>query len=228
MGHTVRDPRVLAARPFLDLESLSAADLVATVLNQRPSSDRKGAEYKRAIDLLDALGGLTGLSRAGVDEIASLIREKTRAPTRGARALVAAFELGRRAAEEPTSARPHIRDSRDVAAWGTRRIGGLDHEELWLIAVDGRSRFRAARRVAQGGLHGMSVRPSDPLRHALRLAASAFCLLHNHPSGDPTPSAEDIAFTENVAQAAATVGLPLLDHIVVTRDGYASIPLPHT
>jgi DNA repair protein RadC len=70
----------------------------------------------------------------------------------------------------------------------------------------------------------MGVRPADPLRLALRAAASGFVLVHNHPSGDPTPSAEDIAFTRRVAAAAAIVGTPMLDHVVVAREGFSSVP----
>lgn len=70
----------------------------------------------------------------------------------------------------------------------------------------------------------MGVRPADPLRYALRAAASGFVLVHNHPSGDPTPSVEDVSFTRRVAAAAAVVGVPLLDHVVVTREGFSSVP----
>lgn len=70
----------------------------------------------------------------------------------------------------------------------------------------------------------MGVRPADPLRLALRAAASGFVLVHNHPSGDPAPSAEDVAFTRRVASAAVVVGTPLLDHVVVARDGFSSVP----
>lgn len=74
----------------------------------------------------------------------------------------------------------------------------------------------------------MGIRPSDVLRIALRLAASAFVLVHNHPSGDATPSAEDVAFTARISQAADVVGLPLVDHVVVARGGFASVPAPAT
>jgi DNA repair protein RadC len=69
----------------------------------------------------------------------------------------------------------------------------------------------------------MFVGARDPLRAALREGASAFVLVHNHPSGDPTPSAEDIAFTAKVARAARIVSTPLLDHVIVTRNGRSSM-----
>ena len=70
----------------------------------------------------------------------------------------------------------------------------------------------------------MGVRAADPIRLALRAAASGFVLVHNHPSGDPAPSAEDVEFTRRVAAAAAVVGTPLLDHVIVASGGFSSIP----
>ena len=77
--------------------------------------------------------------------------------------------------------------------------------------------FAAARLVASGGIHGLHVAARDALRIALREGASAFVLVHNHPSGDPAPSPEDIAFTRAVERAAGVVGTPLLDHVVIAR-----------
>jgi DNA repair protein RadC len=83
--------------------------------------------------------------------------------------------------------------------------------------------MRAARRVASGGIHGLHVAPRDVLRMALREAAAGFVLVHNHPSGDPAPSREDVTFTRMVAEAAAVVGVPMLDHVVVARRQAVSI-----
>jgi DNA repair protein RadC len=138
-------------------------------------------------------------------------------PAKGAR-LAAAVELGRRAVFAASlDAKPKLPDPRAAVAWARPRLATLDHEELWLLALDGRHGLRAARRVASGGIHGMHVAPRDVLRVAVREAASAFVLAHNHPSGDPAPSLEDVAFTRAVAHAASVVGTPLLDHVVVAR-----------
>jgi DNA repair protein RadC len=99
----------------------------------------------------------------------------------------------------------------------------LDHEELWLLALDGRSGLRAARRVAQGGLSGLHVPVADPLRVALREGARAAVLVHNHPSGDAEPSEADLAFTKRVVAAAEIVGVPLVDHVIVARSGHVSM-----
>jgi DNA repair protein RadC len=133
-------------------------------------------------------------------------------------------ELGRRAALAASlDASVRLPNRAAVEAWARPRLATLDHEELWLLALDGHHGMKAARRVASGGIHGLHVSARDPLRIALREAASGFVLVHNHPSGDPTPSDEDVAFTRNVAGAAALVGVPMFDHVIVARRRSVSI-----
>lgn len=135
----------------------------------------------------------------------------------------ASIEIGLRISRAlQTHRAPPLPDPDAVAAWGARLLT-LDHEELWMLALDGKASLRAARCVAAGGLHGVSVALADPLRAALRAGASAFLLVHNHPSGDPTPSEEDRRFTLRVSEAAAIIGVPLVDHVVVAREGHVSM-----
>jgi DNA repair protein RadC len=211
----------------VDVETWPGEDLLSALLEPTARSARRRSDASDAsAALLCHLGGISGLARATVEEIEDQLAKGSPprpAARASARRVAAAFELGRRAANDsvpPAS----IASSADVAAWAASRLSGLDHEELWLLALDGRSRLRAARCVAKGGLHGMGVRAADPLRVALRASASGFVLVHNHPSGDPAPSVEDVAFTRRVAAAAAVVGMPLLDHVVVARGGFASVP----
>jgi DNA repair protein RadC len=215
------------AKLSVDVEGWPGETLLAAVLATGPF---EGPRAERTSELAAALlcdhGGFAGLARATVDELETYLATLPRLgrpPRACARRVAAAFELGRRVASAGAAPRS-ITNSSDVAAWATSRLAGLDHEELWLLALDGRSRLRAVRCVARGGLHGMGVRPADPLRLALRAAASGFVLVHNHPSGDPAPSPEDVAFTRRVASAAVIVGMPLLDHVVVAREGFSSIP----
>jgi DNA repair protein RadC len=222
--------RELMTNAFIDLESCPSETLLATVLCAGSANqDRLTRATRSAAILLSALGGLAGVSRATADEIETELAAEPSphlARRAAARRLEAAFALGRRADDESAALPASITSSADVAAWASTRLSRLEHEELWLLALDGRSRLRAIRCVAKGGLHGMGARAADPLRLALRASASGFVLVHNHPSGDPTPSAEDIAFTLRVADAAAVVGVPLLDHVVVARDGFSSVPFP--
>jgi DNA repair protein RadC len=202
-------PRERAAA--VGVEHLGDAELVAIVLGTGCPGLPVGV---LAGMLLEERGGVAGLARAGIGELAQ------RAGVGAAKAarVAAAVELGRRsifaASVETTTRMP---DRSAVEAWARPRLSTLDHEELWLLALDGHHGLRAARRVASGGIHGLHVAARDPLRVALREAASAFILVHNHPSGDPQPSDEDIAFTRGLAQAATIVGTPLLDHVIVAR-----------
>jgi DNA repair protein RadC len=167
-----------------------------------------------AARILDEHGGVGGLARAGVGELAGGCGVGTAKAAR----IAAAVELGRRAAFAASlGATPRLADRSAVEAWARPRLATLDHEELWVLALDGRQGLRGARRVASGGVHGMHVTARDPLRFALREAASAFILVHNHPSGDPSPSDEDISFTHAVAQGATAIGTPMLDHVVIAR-----------
>ncbi|HVH41097.1 MAG TPA: JAB domain-containing protein [Labilithrix sp.] len=192
------------------------------------------------IDVLESAGGLEGLARADAFEIAAYLEHRdldaldrpahaprpNRAVLGKARSLAAAFELGRRI--EVARARPpeKLTSAAAVAQWASPRLASLAHEELWMLALDGRGHLRAARCIAKGGLHGAAVQAAHPLRAALRVDASAFVLVHNHPSGDPTPSKEDIALTAQVGAASQIAGVTLLDHVVVARGGFACVPLP--
>jgi DNA repair protein RadC len=202
-------PRERAAT--VGVEHLGDAELVAILLGTGCPGIPVGV---LAAMLIEEHGGIGRLAHAGVGELA----ERTgMGPAKAAR-LAAAVELGRRAcfaASGDASAR--LPDRAAVERWARPRLATLDHEELWLLALDGHHGLRAARRVASGGIHGLHVGTRDALRIALREAASAFVLVHNHPSGDPTPSKEDIAFTRALVEGAAQVGTPLLDHVIIAR-----------
>jgi DNA repair protein RadC len=208
------------------VDALADAELLALLLGTGSATEPVEVLAAR---LLHEHGGIDGLSHAGVGELAS---RRGLGVAKGSR-IAAAVELGRRMAIASTRLTAvRLPDCRAVHAWGRARLATLDHEELWILALDGNSRLRAARCVARGGLHGMHVATRDPLRIALREGASAFILVHNHPSGDPTPSHEDIAFTAAICAAADIVSTPLLDHVVVASDGFSSmlqqklLPLP--
>lgn len=105
------------------------------------------------------------------------------------------------------------------------RLGGLRTEVILAVALDGKNHFLQEIEVARGGCHGAAVTPSDVMRPVIRAGASAFLLVHNHPSGDPTPSAEDVAMTRALSAVSDVTGVPLLDHVVVggRGGGWASL-----
>jgi DNA repair protein RadC len=199
------------------IDSLGDAELVALVLG---TGGGDASLPKLAEVLVEGHGGLAGLARAGVGELA---QRKGIGSAKAVR-LAAAIELGRRAMlAAALEAMPCLPDRDAVVAWARPKLATLDHEELWTLLLDGRNGLRAARRVASGGIHGLSVGVRDVLRIALREAASGFILVHNHPSGDATPSSEDETFTRAVTEGALLVGCPLLDHVIVARQRASSM-----
>jgi DNA repair protein RadC len=112
-----------------------------------------------------------------------------------------------------------------VAAVYTERLGNLRHEVVLAVALDGRNHFIEEHTLAMGGAHGAALTARDVFRPLIRAGASGAILVHNHPSGDPKPSREDIAMTRVVADAGEVLGVPLLDHIIVGArgGGWASV-----
>jgi DNA repair protein RadC len=199
------------------VESLRDDELVALLLGTGTVAESVGIV---ALRLLEEHGALEGLARAGVGEIS----QRRGVGWAKAARVAAAVELGRRVSTATRLREPaRFPEPSAVVAWADRHLTSLDHEELWILALDAGNGLRAARRVAAGGIQGMFVSPRDPLRVALREGASAFILVHNHPSGDPTPSLEDLEFTRKMARAADVVGTPLVDHVIVGRGASLSM-----
>ena len=179
-----------------------------------------GLEGGVAERVLEAAGSLARLRRFGLPRLSEIPGV---GPARAAQ-VGAALELGTRALSlELSEERPRIVDVDAVIGWTRHRLAALDHEEVWHLCLDGQSYLKSARRVAQGGLHGCSLTARDVLHPALRDAASAIVLVHNHPSGSPEPSAEDVAMTRLLGRASALVGVTLLDHVIVARAGATSL-----
>jgi DNA repair protein RadC len=119
----------------------------------------------------------------------------------------------------PVLPKHKIIDSGVVASIYGHRLGGLMHEVMIALALDGKNHFLAEVEVGRGGTHRLAVAPRDVIRPLLRTGASTFILLHNHPSGDPTPSPEDLKMTRTMVDCANTVGLPMVDHVIIGGQG---------
>jgi DNA repair protein RadC len=198
------------------VQTLADVDLLALLLGTGSAGESVALS---AAALLDGSGGLEGIARLGPHGLS----RRGIGPAKATR-IAAAVELGRRALLQLLTEERAVFDCfEQVVRWARPRLGTLEHEEVWLLSLDGKYGLKSARRIAQGGLHGCALLTRDVLSPALRDGASAIVLVHNHPSGDPTPSPEDIAMTRAVRAAGELVGIPLVDHVVVSRSGACSL-----
>jgi DNA repair protein RadC len=141
----------------------------------------------------------------------------------GARRLAAAFELGRRVERACMAPRARFPSPRSVWEYVIPDLRGLERERFCALLLDGKHRLLRALVVSEGTLNSSLVHPRDVYGPALREGAGALIAVHNHPSGDPEPSAEDHAITERLRQAGELLGIPLVDHVVVADGGWVSL-----
>ncbi len=195
---------------------LSAAELIGLIWGS-------GSRGRSAIDLAEeALGrfdGLTGLGRTTELELQGL------PGVGGAKAaqLTAAFELGRRLMADWPSGRWAIRSPRDVADRLILQMGRLEREELRVVLLNTKNVVLRVQTVYQGNVSSSLVRVGELFRDAVRLNATSLILVHNHPSGDPTPSPDDLHLTAEALAAGRLLDIDVLDHLVVGHDAWLSL-----
>lgn len=214
-GH--RRPRELALDEGVD----RAPDevLVAILL-------RAGIPGHSVIDLAREIldrhhGSLERLAQAGQEELCAI---NGIGPVK-ALELRAAFELGRRAARKETALLPLIREPAHVLDLLQPQTAHLDQEAIWVLPLDQKYRLRRSPvEVTKGILNASLSHPREVFREAIRMAAAAVIVVHNHPSGDPTPSAEDLQTTRQLVETGKIVGIQLLDHIVIGGNRPAPAP----
>lgn len=123
----------------------------------------------------------------------------------------------------PATERPSINSPADAAELLKPFIGNLEHEELWVLVLDRRNRVIQLVRLYQGSVSSSQVRVGEVFRQAIIEQASAVIIAHNHPSGDPTPSPDDVAVTRAIVQAGKLLDVDVLDHLVVCADRHVSL-----
>jgi len=169
--------------------------------------------------LLDASGGVARLERLDGTQ-------RTLLGARWRRRLVvvrAAIELGRRAGGIALASGAPIRDASAIWKHFRGRLPQLERETFFTLLLDGRNRVQDEVRISEGTLSAALVHPREVFTTAVRLGAAGLILVHNHPSGDPTPSAEDHAITERLRNSGDLIGIRVLDHVVVAHTGYVSM-----
>ena len=177
---------------------------------------RSGVRGVNVVDLAHQLlldyGSLAAVAQASTDELAGR-RGMGRVK---AQVLKAALELARRLAEETAPARQRIRTPEDAARLLRARAGARETESFWVLLLDTKNQLRRPPvEVSSGLLNASLAHPREVFKEAIRSLSAAIVLAHNHPSGDPTPSAEDLRITRQLVEAGRIVDIPVLDHVIL-------------
>jgi len=201
---------------MLGPEALSDSELLAILL-------RTGLRGMNAVQLARNLlldsGGLTGLHSKSFGELCQ-IRGIGAAK---AAQLKAAIELGRRLATVRPEERPKIQSPEDAAAQVLYEMGALEEERLRVLLLNTRNELMRIAEVYRGSLNSSLIRVGELFREAIRENAAAIIVVHNHPSGDPTPSPEDVAVTRAIVEAGKTMDIEVLDHLVIGKNRFVSL-----
>ncbi|MBI4491560.1 MAG: DNA repair protein RadC [Chloroflexi bacterium] len=203
--------------------ALSNSELLALVL-------RTGSATCNVLELANQLLARFGTGEDGPAALAQLaeasIGELSRQPGIGpakAMELKAAFELGRRLVSLNPGDRPQVRSPQDVANLLLAEMGALDQEHLRTVLLNTKNRVLGVHDVYRGSLNTSLVRVGEVFREPIRNNCAAIILVHNHPSGDPTPSPEDVRLTQQVVEAGQLLDVEVLDHLVIGRPGFVSL-----
>lgn len=172
-----------------------------------------------ADSLLARFKGLDGLSRATLGD---LCQQTGLGQVKGIE-LKAAFELGRRLVQLRPAERPQVRSPQDLARLMMSSMSALEQEYLKVVLLNTKNRVLAEAEVCRGSLNSAAVRIGEIFREPVRQNAAAVILVHNHPSGDPTPSPEDVRLTKAVREAGELLDIELLDHLVIGRGDFVSL-----
>lgn len=197
-------------------QALSNAELIAILL-------RVGVPGENAVQvgqrLLQKFGGILGIHRA---PFVDLINQHGIGEAKAAQ-LKAAIELGRRLTLESPDERPTINSPADAATLVMYEMGALEQEHLRVMLLDRRNRVLEVVELYRGSVSSAQVRVGEVFREAIRKNASALIVIHNHPSGDPTPSPDDVALTRAIVQAGKMLDVDVLDHLVIGQVRWVSL-----
>ena len=196
-----------------DLRRASDEEVLAALLG--PVSPES---LDRARQLLNHVGGYPNLTRSSVRDL--MVAEGVGPAT--ATRIQAAIEAGRRALTTPLDRGTAITSAAQVHRVFAPRFADAEQEEFLVVLLDRKQRMLKVVEVSRGTLDSSIVHPREVFREAIREAAASVIAVHNHPSGDTEPSAEDHYLTRRLAAAAELLGLTLLDHVIVCRGGYHS------
>jgi len=196
--------------------ALSNAELLAIIL-------RIGGRGENVLDmaqrLLSTYHGLGGMARASCGELAT----ERGVGTAKAAQVLAAFELGKRLLVASPDDRPQVTSPADAANLLMAEMATLEQEHLRTLLLDTKHRVLASPTVYVGNVNTSVIRVAELFREAIRLNCVALIVAHNHPSGDPTPSPDDVKVTEQIVQAGKLLDIEVLDHLVIGQQRYVSL-----
>ncbi len=196
--------------------ALSTAELLAIILRV---GGRGESVIRMAERLLVQFGGIAGLAQAGFDE---LCQQHGVGEAKAAQ-IKAALELGKRLLVALPQDRLQVRSPADVANLLMMEMGLLEQEHLRTVLLDTKNNVIRVTTVYAGSLNTAVVRVGEVFREAIRANCASIIVVHNHPSGDPTPSPEDIRVTEMLVEAGALLDVAVLDHLIIGRNRYVSL-----
>ena len=200
----------------MTMTGIGDAELLSILLG---ADKRKRPPLSVAADLVQTVGGVAALSRASPHELAQV----TGVGAIRAERIAAAFELGRRATACMQRQHTTLSDADDVFRIIHPRLAGIAQELFFVIGIDIRNQLLDVVEVGRGSVHAVEVHPREVFRPLVRMAASGGVLIHNHPSGDPTPSPQDIELTRRFRAVGDVIGIPIIDHVVIGGDRFRSI-----
>ncbi len=169
--------------------------------------------------VLEHAGGLHGLTRCGVGDL----RQVSAVGAARAAQVLAAIELGRRTLVRAVADRPRLSTPRQMAAYLLPQYGAGVVEQFGLVLLDTKHRVIRIKIVSSGSLDATVVHPREVFREAAAASAAAIVLFHNHPSGDPTPSHEDLVLTTRMVNAGDIMGIDVIDHVILADQRYFSL-----
>lgn len=196
--------------------ALNTAELLAIILRV---GGRGENVIRMAERLLVQFGGVAGLAQAGFDELCLQHGMGAAKATQ----IKAALELGKRLTLASPQDRLQVRGPGDVANLLMVDMGLLEQEHLRTVLLDTKNYIIRVANVYSGSLNSAVVRVGEVFREAIRANSASIIAVHNHPSGDPTPSPEDVRVTEMMVEAGKLLDIPLLDHLVIGRSRYVSL-----
>lgn len=197
-------------------DGLSNCELLAILL-------RTGSAGENVVELaqrlLSRFGGLPGLGRASFTELRA---EKHVGDAKAAQ-MMAALELGKRVVSSQPDQRTVVRSPEDVYALVGAEMALAEQEHMKVVLLNVRNQVLSVKDVYKGSVHSAVVRVAELFRDAVREGCSNLVMVHNHPSGDPSPSPDDVALTKQVHEAGRMLGIDVLDHVIIGRRGHASL-----